>query len=83
MTQALYAHMNNKKKKVLDLVLWHPVIVVVLGILGYVGWVLPLSLDSLVCVWSELEDFCLAFLGLMGCLLQAGTLKWSHQKPGL
>jgi hypothetical protein len=24
-----------------------------------------------------------AFLGLMGCLLQAGALKWSHQMFGL
>jgi hypothetical protein len=55
--------------KVLDFFLWYLILVLVLGILGYVGEeLLPLSLDSFRV--RELEGFPPTFLALMGCLLQ-------------
>jgi hypothetical protein len=68
--------------KVLDLLLWWPILILVLGILGYVGkGAAPLVRQ----LGGEMVEgfFSSAFLGLMGHLLQAGTLRWSQQMAGL
>jgi hypothetical protein len=63
--------------KVLDLFLWHPILVLELGSLGFVGKGSDLLSDSL--RGRQLDGlFFSTFLGLMGCPLQVGTLKWSH-----
>jgi hypothetical protein len=71
--------------KVLDLFLWHLILVLLLGILGFCGegCCLPLFSDSLWDRWLQSFGFFPTFLGLMGHLLEVGALKGSHQMTGL
>jgi hypothetical protein len=60
--------------KVLDLVLWHPILVLALGILSYVGKGAAPLLNSLRV--RQMEGFCFpCFPCSYGRLLQAGALK--------
>jgi hypothetical protein len=71
--------------KVLDLFLLCPILVFVLGILGFV-WKCAAPLVRKLGV-DKLEVFSFfsppIFLVIMGHLLQAGALKWSYQVTGL
>jgi hypothetical protein len=75
------------KNKVLDLFLWHPILVLALGTLGFVGKAAAPLVEQLDSGGGggrgSLLFFFSAFLGLMGHPLQAGALKWSYQVTGL
>jgi hypothetical protein len=77
---------NNHNKfsllgEVLDLLLWCPILVLALGILGFVGKsAAPLA--GPLGWWIAGGPFCPTFLRLMGHLLQVEALKWSHQMMG-
>jgi hypothetical protein len=65
--------------KVLDLFLWHSILVLVLGILGYVGKGAALCIRQLEVGETAQGFFSPAFLGLVSHLLQVGAQMWSHQ----
>jgi hypothetical protein len=67
---------------ILDLFLWCPILVLVLAILSFVGKGPALLVGLGVSVYGWRFYFP-TFLGLMGCLLEEGALKWPHQVTGL
>jgi hypothetical protein len=69
--------------KVLDLFLWHLILVLALGILGFVGKGAVPLVGQLVGGGGWTVFFLHAFLGLLGYLLQVGALKWSHMVTSL
>jgi hypothetical protein len=69
--------------KVLELFLWCPILLLMLGILGYVGKGVTILVRQLGA--QEMPEVFLTpdFFGLMCGLSQAGALRWSHQTAGL
>jgi hypothetical protein len=65
---------------ILDLFLSHPIPVLVLGILGFVGKGAAPLIGQL--ARERWRGFFSALIGLMGCLLQAGARKLYHQVTG-